>query len=104
MSVTRVQQKSYQLEDRVMEGYAVAYRAYCAPRPAWARADLRGLCRNPQVAREDGKLLTVCRSFGEGWIETCLWRTGLLSGAISVSTCTRTLLPSPLSPPVRADS
>jgi hypothetical protein len=32
MSVIRVQQKSYQLEDRVMEGYAVAYRAYLARR------------------------------------------------------------------------
>ena len=27
MSVIRLQQKNYQLEDRVMEGYAVAYRA-----------------------------------------------------------------------------
>ena len=32
MSVIRLQQKSYQLEDRVMEGYAVAYRAYLARR------------------------------------------------------------------------
>jgi hypothetical protein len=32
MSVIRVQHKSYQLEDRVMEGYAVAYRAYLARR------------------------------------------------------------------------
>jgi hypothetical protein len=32
MSVIRVQQKSYQFEDRVMEGYAVAYRAYLARR------------------------------------------------------------------------
>ena len=32
MSVIEVQQKSYQLEDRVMEGYAVAYRAYLARR------------------------------------------------------------------------
>jgi hypothetical protein len=32
MSVIRVQQKSYQLEDRVMEGYAVAYRVYRARR------------------------------------------------------------------------
>ena len=32
MSVIRVQQKNYQLEDRVMEGYAVAYRAYLARR------------------------------------------------------------------------
>ena len=28
MSAIRVQHKSYQFEDRVMEGYAVAYRAY----------------------------------------------------------------------------
>jgi hypothetical protein len=32
MSIIRVQQKSYQLEDRVMEGYAVAYHAYLARR------------------------------------------------------------------------
>ena len=32
MSVIRLQQKSYQLEDRVMEDYAVAYRAYLARR------------------------------------------------------------------------
>ena len=32
MSIIRVQQKNYQLEDRVMEGYAVAYRAYLARR------------------------------------------------------------------------
>jgi hypothetical protein len=32
MSVIRLQQKNYQLEDRVMEGYAVAYRAYLARR------------------------------------------------------------------------
>jgi hypothetical protein len=32
MSVVRLQQKSYQLEDRVMEGYAMAYRAYLARR------------------------------------------------------------------------
>ena len=32
MSLIEVQQKSYQLEDRVMEGYAVAYRAYLARR------------------------------------------------------------------------
>ena len=37
MSVIRVQQKNYQLEDRVMEGYALAYRAYLARRdlPGW---------------------------------------------------------------------
>jgi hypothetical protein len=32
MSIIRVQQKSYQLEDRVMEGYAVVYHAYLARR------------------------------------------------------------------------
>ena len=32
MPVVRLQQKSYQLEDRVMEGYAMAYRAYLARR------------------------------------------------------------------------
>jgi hypothetical protein len=32
VSVVRLQKKSYQLEDRVMEGYAVAYRAYLARR------------------------------------------------------------------------
>jgi hypothetical protein len=32
MSVVRLQQKSYQLEDRVMEGYAMAYHAYLARR------------------------------------------------------------------------
>ena len=32
MPVVRLQQKSYQLEDRVMEGYAAAYRAYLARR------------------------------------------------------------------------
>ena len=32
MSVIRLQQKSYWLEDRVMEGYAVVYRAYLARR------------------------------------------------------------------------
>jgi hypothetical protein len=32
MSVIRVQQKNYQFEDRAMEGYAVAYRAYLARR------------------------------------------------------------------------
>ena len=32
MSVVRLQKKSYQLEDRVMEGYAMAYRAYLARR------------------------------------------------------------------------
>ena len=32
MSIIRLQQKSYQLEDRVMEGYAVAYHAYLARR------------------------------------------------------------------------
>ena len=32
MSIIRVQHKSYQLEDRVMEGYAVAYHAYLARR------------------------------------------------------------------------
>jgi hypothetical protein len=32
MSAIRLQQKNYQLEDRVMEGYAVAYRAYLARR------------------------------------------------------------------------
>jgi hypothetical protein len=32
MSVIRVQHKSYQFEDRVMEGYAAAYRAYLARR------------------------------------------------------------------------
>jgi len=32
MSVIRVQQKSYQFEDRAMEGYAAAYRAYLARR------------------------------------------------------------------------
>jgi hypothetical protein len=30
--VVRLQQKSYQLKDRVMEGYAMAYRAYLARR------------------------------------------------------------------------
>ena|SRR5258708_23453323 len=43
MSANRVQQKSYQLEDRLMEGYAVAYRAYLArrdlPGPAPTFAD-----------------------------------------------------------------
>ena len=28
MPVVRLQKKSYQLEDRVMEGYAMVYRAY----------------------------------------------------------------------------
>ena len=32
MSVVRVQQKNYQFEDRAMEGYAAAYRAYLARR------------------------------------------------------------------------
>jgi hypothetical protein len=32
MPVVRLQKKSYQLEDRVMEGYAMAYRAYLAGR------------------------------------------------------------------------
>jgi hypothetical protein len=32
MPIARLKQKSYQLEDRVMEGYAVAYRAYLARR------------------------------------------------------------------------
>ena len=32
MLVVRLRQKSYQLEDRVMEGYAMAYRAYLARR------------------------------------------------------------------------
>jgi hypothetical protein len=32
MPVARIPQKSYQLEDRVMEGYAMAYRAYLARR------------------------------------------------------------------------
>jgi hypothetical protein len=32
MSVVRLRQKSYQLEDRVMEGYAMAYNAYLARR------------------------------------------------------------------------
>jgi hypothetical protein len=32
MSVVRLRQKSYQLEDRVMEGYAMAYHAYLALR------------------------------------------------------------------------
>jgi hypothetical protein len=32
MSVVRLQQKSYQLEDRVMEGHAMAYHAYLARR------------------------------------------------------------------------
>jgi hypothetical protein len=32
VSVVRLQKKSYQLEDRVMEGYAMAYRAYLARR------------------------------------------------------------------------
>jgi hypothetical protein len=32
MPVVRLQQKNYQLEDRVMEGYAMAYRAYLARR------------------------------------------------------------------------
>jgi hypothetical protein len=32
MSIIRLRQKSYQLEDRIMEGYAVAYRAYLARR------------------------------------------------------------------------
>jgi hypothetical protein len=32
MPFARLQQKSYQLEDRVMEGYAMAYRAYLARR------------------------------------------------------------------------
>jgi hypothetical protein len=36
MPVGRLQQKSYQLEDRIMEGYAMAYRAYLA------RCDLPG--------------------------------------------------------------
>jgi hypothetical protein len=42
MSVVRLQQKSYQIEDRAMEGYAMAYRAYLArrdlpgPRPTFA--------------------------------------------------------------------
>jgi hypothetical protein len=32
MAVVRLKKKSYQLEDRVMEGYAMAYRAYLARR------------------------------------------------------------------------
>ena len=32
MSVARLRQKSYQLEDRVMEGHAMAYHAYLARR------------------------------------------------------------------------
>ena len=32
MPVVRLRKKSYQLEDRVMEGYSVAYRAYLARR------------------------------------------------------------------------
>ncbi len=32
MPVARIPQKSYQLEDRAMEGYAMAYRAYLARR------------------------------------------------------------------------
>jgi len=32
MSVVRLRHKSYQLEDRVMEGYAMAYHAYLARR------------------------------------------------------------------------
>jgi hypothetical protein len=32
MPVVRLQQKSYQLEDRIMEGYAMAYHAYLARR------------------------------------------------------------------------
>jgi len=32
MSVVRLQQKGYQIEDRAMEGYATAYRAYLARR------------------------------------------------------------------------
>jgi hypothetical protein len=42
MPVVRLQQKSYQLGDRVMEGYAMAYRAYLArrdlpgPKPTFA--------------------------------------------------------------------
>jgi hypothetical protein len=39
MPFARLQQKSYQLEDRVMEGYAMAYRAYLA------RRDLPGQSR-----------------------------------------------------------
>jgi hypothetical protein len=32
MPVVRLRKKSYQLEDRVMEGYAMTYRAYLARR------------------------------------------------------------------------
>jgi len=32
MPVVRLQQKNYQLEDRIMEGYAMAYHAYLARR------------------------------------------------------------------------
>ena len=32
MSVIRLQQENYQLEDRAMEGYAIAYHAYLARR------------------------------------------------------------------------
>jgi len=32
MSILRQQQKSYQFEDRAMEGYAIAYHAYLARR------------------------------------------------------------------------
>jgi hypothetical protein len=59
MPVVRLQQKSYQLEDRVMEGYAMAYRAYLARRDLPGPADLRGLCRNPQAAKGDRR--TVVR-------------------------------------------
>ena len=53
MSVIRLQQKSYQLEDRVMGGYAVAYRAYLARRDLHRQSiELLGdrdLAREPRI-------------------------------------------------------
>jgi hypothetical protein len=55
MSVVRLRQKSYQLEDRVMEGYAMAYHAYLArrdlPGPEPTFADFVEI-RKLQIERE----------------------------------------------------
>jgi hypothetical protein len=56
MPVVRLQQKGYQFEDRVMEGYAMAYRAYLA------RRDLPGRSRHSRTLSKSARSKTRSRT------------------------------------------
>ena len=77
MSVLRHQQRSYQFEDRAMEGYAIAYHAYLArrdlPGPAPTFADFVEIRKLQE--KIEGLLPENRPPLGDSYFEPVAWRT-----------------------------